>query len=56
MESTLKYPMSTQVDSDFFLMVRRNIVRTHKRIPVGNEPMARLENLSHSIGQPLFYE
>ncbi len=56
MESTLKYPISNHVDGDFFLIVRRNMVRTNKRIPGGNEPKARFENLSHSIGQPLFYE
>lgn len=51
-ERTPKYTISIQVDSDFFLMLKRKIVRTHTRTPVGSEPMARLEILNHSIPTP----
>jgi hypothetical protein len=49
-ESTPKYIASIQVEIDFLFMERRKIVSTHMRTPVGNDPIARLENLSHSMG------
>jgi hypothetical protein len=55
-ESTLKYPNSIHVAIDFFLMLSRKIVRTHNRTPVGNEPIARFENLNQSIlTAPVYY-
>jgi hypothetical protein len=36
-------------------MVRRKMVSTHMRTPVGKDPMARLENLSHSMYSLLIY-